>query len=46
LRALVKRVQGALQELTRKIGKKREAGQQDRDDVFAAEVLGFRLGNA
>jgi hypothetical protein len=46
LRDLVKRVQGALQELTRKIGKKREAGQQDRDDVFAAEVLGFRLGNA
>jgi hypothetical protein len=37
-------VQSALQELTRKIGKKRGMGQQDRDDVFAAEVLGLRLG--
>jgi hypothetical protein len=44
LKDLVKRVQSALQELTRKIGKKRGMGQQDRDDVFAAEVLGFRLG--
>ena len=44
LRRLVKRLQGALQELTRKIGKKKELGPQDRDDVFAAEVLGFRLG--
>ena len=44
LRRLVKRLQGALQELTRKIGKKKELGPQDRDDVFAAEVLSFRLG--
>ena len=44
LRRLVKRLQGALQELTRKIGKKKELGPQDRDDVFAAEVLDFRLG--
>jgi hypothetical protein len=44
LRVLVKRLQGALQELTRKIGKKKELARQDRDDIFAAEVLAFRLG--
>ncbi|KAH0293895.1 hypothetical protein M436DRAFT_71586 [Aureobasidium namibiae CBS 147.97] len=44
LRALVKQLQSTLQELTRKVGKKNELGPQDRDDVFAAEVLSFRLG--
>ncbi|KAI4736826.1 hypothetical protein E4T50_12672 [Aureobasidium sp. EXF-12298] len=44
LRVLVQRLQGALQELTRKIGKKKELARQDRDDIFAAEVLSFRLG--
>jgi hypothetical protein len=44
LRVLVKRLQGASQELTRKIGKKKELARQDRDDIFAAEVLAFRLG--
>jgi hypothetical protein len=44
LRGLVKRLQGSLQELTRKIGKKKELARQDRDDIFAAEVLSFRLG--
>lgn len=43
LRRLVKQLQGALQELTRKISKKKELGPQDRDDAFAAEVLSFRL---
>jgi hypothetical protein len=43
LRLKVKRLQAALQELTRKIGKKRDMGTQDRDDVSAAEILQFRL---
>ncbi|KAI4717638.1 hypothetical protein E4T48_06184 [Aureobasidium sp. EXF-10727] len=33
----------ALQELARKIGKKKALSLQDRDDVFAVEVLSFRL---
>jgi hypothetical protein len=43
LRVKVKGLQAALQELTRKIGKKKDMGAQDRDDVFAAEILEFRL---
>jgi hypothetical protein len=43
LRLKVKGLQAALQELTRKIGKKRDMGTQDRDDVSAAEILQFRL---
>ncbi|KAG9664891.1 Zip-domain-containing protein, partial [Aureobasidium melanogenum] len=37
-------LKNALDELTRKIGKKKVLGSQDRDDVFAVEVLRFRLG--
>jgi hypothetical protein len=44
LKVKITGLQAALQELTRKIGKKRDMGQQDRDDVFAAEMLEFRLG--
>lgn len=45
LRDLVKGFKSSLNELTRKIGKKKEMSQQDRDDVFAVEVLSFRLGS-
>lgn len=44
LRKMVVGLESALNELTRKIGKKKVLGTQDRDDVFAAEVLHFRLG--
>ncbi|KAG9604146.1 hypothetical protein KCU77_g1470, partial [Aureobasidium melanogenum] len=44
LRKLITGLKNALNELTRKIGKKKVLGSQDRDDVFAAEVLRFRLG--
>ncbi|CAD0099927.1 unnamed protein product [Aureobasidium mustum] len=44
LRDLIKEFKSSLNELTRKIGKKKEMSQQDRDDVFAVEVLNFRLG--
>ncbi|CAD0090080.1 unnamed protein product [Aureobasidium vineae] len=44
LKARISRIVDALQELTRKIGKKKNLSQQDRDDIFAVEVLGFRLG--
>ncbi|KAH0277916.1 hypothetical protein KCU91_g2838, partial [Aureobasidium melanogenum] len=44
LRKLLMGLTNALNELTRKIGKKKVLGTQDRDDVFAAEVLRFRLG--
>ncbi|KAH0371229.1 hypothetical protein KCU65_g1958, partial [Aureobasidium melanogenum] len=44
LRELVMGLKNTLNELTRKIGKKKVLGIQDRDDVFAAEVLRFRLG--
>lgn len=44
LRETVMGLKNALNELTRKIAKKKVLGTQDRDDVFAAEVLHFRLG--
>ncbi|KAK6004466.1 hypothetical protein QM012_008328 [Aureobasidium pullulans] len=44
LRELIKGLESTLNELTRKIGKKKVMNQQDRDDVFAVEVLSFRLG--
>ncbi|KAI5276036.1 hypothetical protein E4T47_01171 [Aureobasidium subglaciale] len=44
LREIVKGLKSDLQELTRKVGKKKDMSPQDRDDVFAADVLGFRLG--
>ncbi|KAG9676775.1 hypothetical protein KCU99_g3625, partial [Aureobasidium melanogenum] len=44
LRESITGLKNALNELTRKIGKKKVLGTQDRDDVFAAEVLRFRLG--
>lgn len=44
LREMVVGLKNVLSELTRKIGKKKVLGTQDRDDVFAAEVLHFRLG--
>ncbi|KAI5203302.1 hypothetical protein E4T39_04161 [Aureobasidium subglaciale] len=44
LRELVIGLKSDLQELTRKVGKKKDLSPQDRDDVFAADVLGFRLG--
>jgi hypothetical protein len=44
LRQMVKELKDTLQELARKVGKKKDLGAQDRDDVFAAEVLCFQLG--
>ncbi|KAG2163481.1 hypothetical protein JADG_003220 [Aureobasidium aubasidani] len=45
LREKIARLKDTLHELTRKVGKKKDLASQDRDDVFAAEVLGFRLGD-
>lgn len=46
LKQTVRDLVDALGELGRKVGRKRDLGGQDRDDVFAAEVLGFGLGRA
>ncbi|THX14938.1 hypothetical protein D6D13_02458 [Aureobasidium pullulans] len=45
LREKIAGLRDTLHELTRKVGKKKDLASQDRDDVFAAEVLGFRLGD-